>query len=395
MHVRHPVWLITVARPGAVAFAMLFTIESVARATLSTVIPLQAYQILQSSRAVSLAFMAVGAAGVVGIFAIPILIRVLQRRWVYSLGALCLIGAAVLFVLGGRWTVLGGMILRVLGVACLNVTLSLYIMDYIQRGDLVRSEPLRQTMAAAAWTFCPSLGVYLHAHYGALAADGLSAAAALLLLVTFWILRLGDNPAIVAARRPPPSPLASIGRFLAQPRMRLAWVIAFGRSAWWAHFFTFAPLYMVTSGHGELTAALVISLGNAMLFMNVVVGRVANRFGVRRVIILAFMTAGVGSLAAAAGAGWSWLAAAFLLVGAFACSALDAVGNIPFLRAVRAHERPQMTTVFRTYIDFSELLTPMLFAAVLTFEDLRTVFVLFGATLIAFAAWPRFLSKRL
>ena len=36
MHVRHPVWLIAVTRPGSAAFALLFALESVARATLAT-----------------------------------------------------------------------------------------------------------------------------------------------------------------------------------------------------------------------------------------------------------------------------------------------------------------------------------------------------------------------
>ena len=178
MHVRHPVWLIAVTRPGSAAFALLFALESIARATLATTIPLQAYALLESGRAVSVAFMAVGAAGLAGSFLIPLLIRRMRRRWVYSLGALCLIVAAILLSLGGRFSLLGGMVVRVFGVACLNITLSLYIMDYIQRGDLVRSEPLRLTMSAGAWTLCPSLGVYLYARYGPLAADGLSAAAA-------------------------------------------------------------------------------------------------------------------------------------------------------------------------------------------------------------------------
>jgi hypothetical protein len=138
MHVRHPVWLSAVMRPGSAAFALLFALESIARATLATTIPLQAYALLESGRAVSVAFMAVGAAGLAGSFAIPLLIRQIRRRWVYSLGALCLIGAAILLSLGGRSTLLGGMVVRVFGVACLNITLSLYIMDYIQRADLVR-----------------------------------------------------------------------------------------------------------------------------------------------------------------------------------------------------------------------------------------------------------------
>jgi hypothetical protein len=102
MHVRHPMWLGGVGRPGAATFALLFTLESVARATIATVIPLQAYAALQSSRAVSLMFTCVGLAGLIGSLFIPLLIRLVPRRWVYSLGALCLVAAAALFARSAR-----------------------------------------------------------------------------------------------------------------------------------------------------------------------------------------------------------------------------------------------------------------------------------------------------
>jgi MFS family permease len=261
MHVRHPLWLAGMARPGAAAFALLFTLESIARASLATVIPLQAFATLGSSRAVSLLFTGAGAAGLVGSLSIPLLIRLVPRRFVYTLGGLCLILAALLFALDARAGLLAGLLARVLGVACLGVVLNLYIMDTIPRGELVRSEPLRLAVSGAAWTLCPSLGVFLYSRFGAGAADGFSAAAALVLLAVFWALRLSEHPAVVAGRRPPPNPLRNIGRFLAQPRLRLGWLIAFGRSSWWSQFFTYAPLYMVISGRSELASAILISLG--------------------------------------------------------------------------------------------------------------------------------------
>ncbi len=42
---------------------------------------------------------------------------------------------------------------------------------------------------------------------------------------------------------------------------------------------------------------------------------------------------------------------------------LDSLGNIPFLRAVRPLERPQMMSVFRTYIDIGNLLPFAVFTA--------------------------------
>ncbi len=82
-------------------------------------------------------------------------------------GRLCLVAAASAVRARRHAGLLGGMVVRVFGVACLNITLSLYIMDNIQRGDFVRSEPLRLTMSAGAWTFCPSLGVFLYGRFGA------------------------------------------------------------------------------------------------------------------------------------------------------------------------------------------------------------------------------------
>ncbi len=395
MHVRHPLWLEGVARPGARVFAFLFTLELIARATLATVIPLQAYAVLQSSRGVSLMFTCVGFAGLVGSLLIPLLIRLVARRWVYTLGAASLVAAAGLFTVDGPAGLLAGLIVRVLGVACLNVALNLYIMDFIPRGEFVRSEPLR--LAIAAWTLCPALGVVLYGRFGAPAANGLSAGAAALLLAAFWAIRLSDHPGIAAARQLPPNPLRSIGRFLAQPRLRLGWLIAFGRSSWWAQFFTFAPLYMVISGHSDLAGALLISLGNLTLVLTVPVGRLAERVGVRRVIISAFLSSGVTMLLAAllVASGASLLVAGLLLLGSVFASALDAVGNIPFLRAVRARERPPMTAVFRTYIDVSDLLPSALFAVLLSFFGLESVFATAGLWMLAIGLVARRLPRAL
>ena len=65
---------------------------------------------------------------------------------------------------------------------------------------------------------------------------------------------------------------------------------------------------------------------------------------------------GAALLAGLAGEAHPWLAALLLLAGINFAVALDAVGNMPFLRAVHAYERPQMTAVYRTNLDLSELL---------------------------------------
>jgi MFS family permease len=393
MHVRYPVWLRVVDRPGAIVFASLFAVESFARAVLSTVITLQALALFETTRDVSLIFSLVGVTALAASFAIPRLVRRLSRRWVYSLGGGLLIVAAALLATVSETGQVAGMLVRVFATACLSVTASLYIMQYINRRDLTRSEPLRLQFSALAWTAGPWLGVWLYDTYGALWAYSASAIAALVLLAAFWALRLSDNPAIGPAARPPPNPIRSIGRFVAQPRLRLAWAITFGRSCWWVFFFIYAPVYMIRAGHSGEEGALLVSAGNAMLFLTPAFGRLAVRYSLRRVLAVAFLALGAATaLAGLLFASSAWVMA-FLLAGALACVALDAVGNIPFIRSVHPYERPQMTTVFRTYIDASELVTPALFAVVLTVWDLQGVFVVCGLFMVAWAVWPRFLPR--
>ena len=130
----------------------------------------------------------------------------------------------------------------------LNITLSLYIMDFIGKKELVRTEPVRRAFASVAWVAGPTIGVFLYGRYGPAGADAFSALCACLVLVYFWILRFRDDPTVAAATRPPPNPLTAIRRYVSQPRLRLGWFIPLARSSWWATFFVYAPLFMVQSG---------------------------------------------------------------------------------------------------------------------------------------------------
>ncbi|MBX6324023.1 MAG: MFS transporter [Rhodospirillaceae bacterium] len=391
------IWHRGVGKPTALTFAIMFTLESMARASLATVIPLQAYALLGRARDVSILNFVVGIAGLTASFSIPLLIRRFRRRWMYTAGALALIAAAALLATATLPGQVSGMLVRAYGVAALNITVQLYVMDNIRKRDFVKSEPLKMMLGAFAWTACPWLGVWLYQNGGPGAAELFSAGAAVAALSFFWVLRMQDNPAVRPATRPAPSPLANIARFLAQPRLRLAWIIPFGRSSWWSMFFVYPPLYMVTHGRGELAGALLVSAGNALLLLTPFAGRLAARVGLRRPVIAAFLLLGSATLAAAAAFNAPGAVAAFLLFGAVGAVTLDALGNIPFMRTVHPYERPEMTTVFRTYIDLSDLLPSGVFAALLSLPgaDIRVVFIASGLWMLVSALFATRLPRRM
>lgn len=386
-------------RAGAYTFAAIFSVESFVRALNATVVSLQAYDILGTAQRVSVLSTCVSVTVLIVTLMLPHVLGRMRRRWAYVFGICLMIAASLALashVVAGQAL---GMLLRNLGAAVMNITLSLYIMDHIRRADLARSEPLRLSLSTFSWMMGPALGVWLYVGFGPWGPQLAVIAASLFLLLLFWYLRLSDN---VTAAPPPPAAegfntLANLRRFLAQPRLRLAWTIAFGRSCFWATFFIYGPLLLVEAGLGKSAGGLMISASQAVLLTAWVSGRIARIHGVRVVIAWAFALSALASLAAGvAGTAAPYLAIAALLMGSVAASALDGVGGIPFLRAVRHHERQKMATVYRTYIEFSELIPAFVFAFALLWLPIGMVFVILslGLALIGWISW-KYLPKSL
>jgi len=182
LFVRHPIWLRRVATPGARAFGVLFALESLTRALLTTVIPLEALRIVGSAQTVSVLFFSASLVGLAGGLLVPWIVRRTARRWVYTAGVVLLGLAAVVLAGGTPTTQVLGMMLRVLGVVAMAICLNLYIMDHIARRDLGRAEPQRVFYSAAAWTVGPFLGVTLSEQFGPWAAYLVCAACSLIVL---------------------------------------------------------------------------------------------------------------------------------------------------------------------------------------------------------------------
>ncbi|MBQ9352260.1 MFS transporter, partial [Phyllobacterium sp.] len=314
--VRHPIWISTAKRPTARVFAILFGIESMARAIITSVVPIQTYDLLQSERSVSILYTCMSMLGLMVTLSIPLLIVRIPRRWVYTAGATSLILGCCAFALDTVPGQAAGLFLRTFGAGALSITLSLYIMDHIKKGELVRAESVRMATATFAWTAGPFLGVFLYSTIGMIAPFLLSIGFSLLLLTLFWYFRLSDNPALQKGPSRAANPIANVRRFVAQPRLRLAWLIAFSRSCYWSTFFVYGPILMVATGQGKLAGGLLVSLGNLFLLGSILWGKVGMAKGLMRTIsgvfiLLAIALAGAGL----AGEKFPMIAALMLLAG--------------------------------------------------------------------------------
>jgi MFS family permease len=389
-----PVWLGSVKRPRAKTFAALFALSIVSRALLITVIPLNANALLGSAQRVSLLYFGVSIVALLGSFSIPWLVHKIRRRRVFTLGCLATVAAMPLLASDTLTVFVLGMMFLVFAISCLEITFNLYLMDHIPREELGRFEPLRVFFAAGSWTLGPWLGVYLQKNVADWAPFACAAIGALVLCATFWILRLKENPAVAPAKGPPPRPTKYLHRFFGQPRLRLAWFLAMGRSAWWSMFFVFAPIYAVDSGLSPETGGAIVSLGAAAVFGAPLWGWVGRRFGFRRLLIGGYGLSALATYAIAVFAGIPDAGAMALVAAAVVTGIIDGAGNLPFLRAVHPWERPEMTTVFSTYRDMALLAPPGIFAVLLKVFALPAVFVASASFMVVLAVLSRYLPRR-
>ena len=392
--IHFPVWFSDVGRRKRWIFAGLFFLHAVPQTILLTVVPLQAHLLLGNARNVSILYFGIGLAGLPGRLGIPWLTRAVPRRNVFSLGAVCLIAGASLLSADAAVPFIAGMAVNAFGIACLEVILNLYVLDHISRHELGRFEPMRLFLEAGPWMIGPWLGVHLKATATPWLPFAIAGTAGAVLLVYFWILRLGEYTGPRSIARVSPNPLRYLPRFFAQPRLLLAWTLAAGRSGWWSMFYVYAPIFAVTSGLGEQVGGIIASIGSSWLWIVPLWGWIARRTGLRRMLCVSYAVAGLLSLAVAAALGVPWLGAGVLVLATLAAASLDGAGNLLFLRAVHPFERAEMTTVYVSYHDAAQLIPPGVFSVLLLVFELPAVFVAGGAMMLGMSSLTRHIPRR-
>ncbi len=382
-------------RPGGPAFIVLFALEAFARATLSALIPLQAYHLLGNAQKVSVLYFSVSVVALAASLFVPWIVRRLRRRWTLLLGASCLVISPVLFSIYNLQTFVPALILQMFGAASIMICLNLYVLERIPRNDLMRFEPVRALCMGAGWMIGPALGVFLQSRGAIWLPYVVSGAFALLMIAYFLFLRVpravGEVPGVGAQV----NPLRFVRRFFSQPRLRLAWVLAVGRASWWGMFYVYAPIYAASSGLGEEAGGLIVSAGASAMYTVMLWGWLGRKIGLRRLLTIGFATAGVLTLTVGVVAGWPLQAAGILIIGAIGISIADGAGNVPFLRAVRAHDRSEMTTVFSTYRDSARLAMPALYSLLLLVFPLSAVFFASGGIMCGLAVLAGYLPRNL
>ena len=359
--------------PKVQHFALLAGLEAAVRGSLISVMPLVVREAMGSTQSASEIYF---LAGIVSLFwglMVPWANRLVPRRWMYTGGcALYFVGMALALV-GTPTTAALALMCNSMATVTNFVCFNAYVMDYVERAHLGRSQSLQMFYAATPWAVGPMLGVWLHDQWKPLPflmAGGF----ALALVTAFWILRLGNGKQIVKAAGPAVNPLAYLGRFFAQPRLIAGWSFAVIRSTGWWVYVVYLPYFCIEQGLGNKVGGIALSLSNAMLFAAPFVLRLARRSSVRISVRWSFGLCGGLFLVAALVSPLPWLTVIAMMAASTLLVTLDVVGGLPFLMSVKPSERTEMSAVYSSFRDVSSIVTPGMAWAVLFVAPTAAIF---------------------
>jgi hypothetical protein len=371
-----PLFLRHSPTPRVENFALLAGIEASVRGTLISAMPLTVYASLGSAEATSSAYFWAGIVALVWGLMVPWFTRHVPRRWMYTAGCLLYLVGMALAMVGTAVVVPLALMCLACATATTFVCFNAYVLDYIDRTNLGRSQSTQMVYSAGPWAIGPMTGVLLH-DWWAPAPFLLAGGFAICLLLVFWVLRLGNGKQITRAKGPALNPLAYLGHFFRQPRLIAGWMFAVMRSCGWWVYVVYLPIFCIESGLGDKVGGVALSISNALLFISPVMLRYARRTSVRQAVRIAFGLCGLCFAVSAAFAPLPWVAVAAMMAASVFLVLLDVVGGLPFLMAVKPSERTEMSAVYSSFRDVSGILTPAMAWIVL---------VPFGAPLAAFFA---------
>lgn len=355
------------------------------RGSLISAMPLAVRDAVGSTVASSRVYFMVGVISLIWGLMVPWATRHLPRRWMYTAGCGLYLVGMILALIGTGISVPLSLLCNAMATATTFVCFNAYILDYVERAELGRGQSLQMVYAATPWAVGPVLGVWLHDWWRP-APFLMAGVFALALLITFWILRLGNGKQIARARRPAVNPLAYLARFFAQPRLIAGWSFAVIRSCGWWVYVVYLPYFCIEQGLGNKVGGIALSLSNALLFISPLMLRLARRASVRLSVRTAFGLCGALFLAAALVSPLPWASVGVIMAASVFLVMLDVVGGLPFLMSVKPSERTEMSAVYSSFRDVSSILTPGMAWAVLAVAPTAAIFAACGGAMGA-AYW--------
>ncbi|WP_328700195.1 MFS transporter [Brucella tritici] len=375
--------------------SFIYAIMVLARTAIVAAIPILALKFLGHANYISTLYLSVSLICLAFSLFLPRIISSIGLWRSLIMAALFGVLSAVSFLANNIWFLFPGLLFQFLMFTLFESAINIYTTQIIPRRDLSFFESRRVLFSGFTYLAGPLLcGWAIHKDilWLPIMLSGVCAICVPLLLKLLipWAAKI--QPAVQLAM----PGFKDLVLFKSQPRLVLAWLLAVSRSSWWQVYTVYTPVFVVMAGFSSASVGPIIALGAGTLILAPFWQIISRRYGLRLTFFYGYLMCGVFTVTAGIlGIDHPYWAVASLIGGALAISAVDSGGNAPFLRAVRPHQRIKMVPLYNTYRDIAQIVPSAIFAIILIYLNISSVFVFMGLFVMAISFYCLKLHKRL
>lgn len=286
-HLKHGLHKKITARP----FIIIALLQALSGGVFWSVFPLVLENILDKAALVGLYYSGIAVITLCASLLSTYLFHRSSKVKVFKITLLISVVALIIMTLTQNVIPFGGAdIVRAICISLGTIAISLFINEYTEGNNLSTQEGKRFVAANIGWMAGPLIGGYAASTLGH---ESIFIITAILLSLSYIVFRkipLHKHIPKHTRENPLREIVKNLKAFFNKQSLRNAFLVSTGNHAWWAIFYLYVPISVIYLGFDERAVGWVMTLSFApLLIFEYIAGKLAQKNGVRRYIIIGYV----------------------------------------------------------------------------------------------------------
>lgn len=349
--------------PSQRAFGYMSLLLSTAQGIFFSIFPLVLERTLHGAERVGYYYALIGLIGLATSVASTVVFQRISRvRIAYWSFATAIIAIGLMTLVKNIWHIAGLDIPRAVAVVFVGISFSLFVADYMKR-EVAKGQAAIFAWSNVGWLIGPFIGGLSAARWGYEAAFAFSSLMFLVTLIFFTYqhffirhphFKHGTHDKGLSEL------WSNIKEYARHPELGRVFRVTFGINTWWSIRGIYIPLSIITLGFGPGTVGLVgAATGLPLLMMEFWTGTQAEKFGVRRFIIIGFGLLAVFAALFGIFAAVPYVLFALFVFSNFGAALVEPLQNTYFLESIRPAEKDRLYGIYNTGYLLASILAPI------------------------------------
>lgn len=272
-----------------------------------------------------------------------------------------------------------------------ETSFGILIVDKTEHYSVSKNEGLIYTGLNFAWLIGPILAGFILSKYQINYIFFVSAAILIIAMILVFSFRLSDT---TIHRRIDKNILKVTISFFKDKNKVLAYFIKGGTSVWWSFIYVYIPIYIIENGLSGLTVGYFLAAVTVpLVLLEYFFGNLAGKKGFKVIFFIGYFITGAFAIA-----GFFVLdiytELLLLVFASIGMSMVEGTSEAYFFDVIKDHQRDRYYPTYKTTYEFHYFLATAVTSSLLLFLGFKSVFILYGIFMFAFAILSLFISDR-